>query len=231
MNNLHKNIVFLRKHHKLDELSFIQQCKLTTKLAFIEAGHLEPSIDELLRISEVLNIPIERLVREDLSISFKQLQKAKVSFLALDIDGVLTDGGMYYTQQGDEFKKFNAKDGLAIKTLTASGLPVGFISSGINDHIIKDRAKLLGVKHVYVGTWKKLEVLEKWCKELKIALKNVAYIGDDVNDLSVIKNVGLSACPADAVTKVKNAVNIILDSNGGKGCVREFTERFIQPIE
>jgi 3-deoxy-D-manno-octulosonate 8-phosphate phosphatase (KDO 8-P phosphatase) len=211
---LHKNIVFLRKQKNIDELAFIKQCRLESKLAFIESGHIDPNLEEIVRIADVLNVPIDRLICEN-----------------LDIDGVLTDGGMYYTQQGDEFKKFNAKDGLAIKTLTKSGMQLAFISSGINDHIIKERAKLLGVQHVFVGTWKKLEVLEKWCSELKIELKNVAYIGDDVNDLPVIKKVGLSACPANAVSLVQKSVHIVLSTNGGEGCVREFADRFIGTIE
>lgn len=228
---LHKNIVFLRKQKNMDEVTFIKQCRLESKLAFIEAGHIEPTLGELVRIAEVLNISIDRLICENLADTQKHLLKFKLKLLAMDIDGVLTDGGMYYSQQGDEFKKFNAKDGLAIKTLTKSGMQLAFISSGINDHIIKERAKLLGVQHVFVGTWKKLEVLEKWCSELKIELKNVAYIGDDVNDLPVIKKVGLSACPANAVSLVQKNVHIVLNSNGGEGCVREFADKYIGTIE
>jgi 3-deoxy-D-manno-octulosonate 8-phosphate phosphatase (KDO 8-P phosphatase) len=230
MTHLHKNIAFLRKQQKLEEAAFIRLCNLETKLALIEDGRRNPTPEELLRIAEVLRFPLNRLILEDVSRSAKKIQKFKPKMLALDIDGVLTDGGMYYTQQGDEFKKFNAKDGLAIKTLTAAGFPVAFVSSGINDHIIKERAKLLGVRYVYVGTWKKLEILEKWCAELKIDLKNVAYIGDDINDLPVIEKVGFSACPSDAVEKVRINVDVILYRKGGDACVREFVEDFIGPV-
>jgi len=161
---------------------------------------------------------------------YYMLENFKFQFLALDIDGVLTDGGMYYTEGGDEFKKFNAKDGLAIKALTDMGKYVGFISSGINGKIIEKRAELLGVQKVYIGTWKKAEVLEQWCKELNIDLENVAYIGDDVNDIPAIQKAGLSACPADAVPLVKEAVNIVLSEKGGEGCVREFVEKYIMEI-
>ena len=151
-------------------------------------------------------------------------------FLALDIDGVLTDGGMYYTEGGDEFKKFNVRDGLAIKTLTDMGKYVGFVSSGINSNIIENRAQTLGVQKVCIGTWKKAEILEQWCKELNIGIENIAYIGDDVNDLPAIQKVGLSACPADAEPLVKKAVNIVLSKKGGEGCVREFVEKYIMEI-
>lgn len=161
---------------------------------------------------------------------YYMLKNFKFQFLALDIDGVLTDGGMYYTESGDEFKKFNAKDGLAIKTLIAMGKHVGFVSSGINGNIIENRARTLGVQKVYTGTWKKVEILEQWCKELNIGLENVAYIGDDVNDIPAIQKAGLSACPADAVPLVKEAVNIVLSKKGGEGCVREFVEKYIMEI-
>jgi YrbI family 3-deoxy-D-manno-octulosonate 8-phosphate phosphatase len=154
-------------------------------------------------------------------------KKNKIKFLALDIDGVLTDGGMYYTEAGDEFKKFNTKDGMGIKLVKQAGIEVCFISSGKNSTIIKNRAKLLGVKYVYVGLDEKLDVLNKWCKELKISLAQVAYIGDDVNDLQIISAVGLSACPADAVDKIKAIAKIKLKRNGGDACVREFIDKYL----
>lgn len=148
-------------------------------------------------------------------------------FLVTDIDGVLTDGGMYYTESGDEFKKFNAKDGMAIKILLSEGYHVGFLSSGTNSNIIKNRAKTIGVEYVMIGTWKKLEQLKKWCDELNISIDNVAYIGDDINDLVVIKAVGLSACPADAVDEIKKEADIILTKKGGDACLREFVDNYL----
>jgi 3-deoxy-D-manno-octulosonate 8-phosphate phosphatase (KDO 8-P phosphatase) len=157
-------------------------------------------------------------------------KKPDIRFLVLDVDGVLTDGGMYYTESGDEFKKFNTKDGLGIKRLTADGFPVAFLSSGKNKKLIASRAKLLGVQYVYVGFDEKLGILEDWCKKLKVDPKHVAYIGDDVNDLKVIPFVGFTACPADAVARVKKSVNIVLRKKGGDACVREFIERFIREV-
>ncbi len=155
------------------------------------------------------------------------MKKIDFKFLVTDIDGVLTDGGMYYTESGDEFKKFNTKDGMAIKGLISDGYNVGFLSSGTNSNIINNRAKTLGVQYVLAGTWKKLEQLQKWCEELNISIKNVAYIGDDINDLEVIKAVGLSACPADAVDIIKKESDIVLSRKGGDACLREFVDNFI----
>jgi 3-deoxy-D-manno-octulosonate 8-phosphate phosphatase (KDO 8-P phosphatase) len=154
-------------------------------------------------------------------------EKLKIKFLALDVDGVLTDGGMYYSNSGDEFKKFNTKDGLGIKRLIANGVKVGFLSNGINDSLINNRAKLLGVEYVYVGVKNKAEVLEEWRKELQIEYADFAYIGDDVNDAEVVDIVGFSACPNDAVESIKQKVNHILKTKGGEGCVREFIDTFL----
>lgn len=153
--------------------------------------------------------------------------KKNIKFLALDIDGVLTDGGMYYSESGDEFKKFNTKDGMGIKLIQKQGIMVGFLSSGINANLIINRAKLLDVQHVYVGFDEKLNILEQWCVKLQISLDEVAYIGDDVNDLNIITAISLSACPSDAVEKVKQIANVVLKKKGGEGCVREFIDTYL----
>lgn len=155
--------------------------------------------------------------------------KPKLPFklLILDVDGVLTDGGMYYSENGDEFKKFNTKDGMAIKhAVHHCGITVGFISHGKNLNIIANRAKHLGVTHVYCGKESKLEVLRDWTNALGIHFSEVAAIGDDVNDIEILKVVGFSACPADAVTAVKEICKTPLTRKGGEGCVREFVELY-----
>jgi YrbI family 3-deoxy-D-manno-octulosonate 8-phosphate phosphatase len=230
MSYLHQNIKLLRKERKLSPTAFAKKALLRSDLARIEAGTLVPQGDELLRIAGFFGLPLERLIGEDLVALRKKMKGFTLKFLAMDVDGVLTDGGMYYSQSGDELKKFNTKDGLGLIRLAEAGIPTAFISSGINDRIIRARAEMLRVPYVYVGTWKKLDILTDWCKKRKIALKDVAYIGDDVNDMAVIKAVGLSACPSDAVAAVKNAVDIILDQKGGAGCVREFIERFVMSV-
>ena len=133
---------------------------------------------------------------------------------------------MYYTEDGDEFKKFNARDGFGIRNLVKKGMLVAFLSNGKNDKLVARRAELLGVQKVYVGNENKMIILSKWLKELKLSVKQVAYVGDDLNDTEVIKRVGFSACPADALPQIKKSVNIILNAKGGDGCIRELIDNY-----
>ncbi|MFM2225523.1 MAG: hypothetical protein RJA07_1725 [Bacteroidota bacterium] len=158
------------------------------------------------------------------------IKNKNIKLLVLDVDGTLTDGGVYITEKGDEFKKFNTKDGLAIRYLTKNNFQVGIISASISKEIVKYRANMLGIQHLYIGEKNKLEILTEWIKNLNINFENVAYVGDDVNDLSVIQKVALSACPADAVDAVKKQCHIVLQRNGGDACVREFIEKEIADI-
>ena len=158
---------------------------------------------------------------------FEQFATHNIKFLVLDVDGIMTDGGMYYTEGGDQFKKFNTKDGMAIKVVRQKGMNVAFLSSGSTEHIIQNRAKTLGVERVYVGPRPKLEVLNEWCRELDITAENVAYVGDDINDLEVMDAVGFSGCPADAMEAIKLKANVVLIRNGGDACVREFVDEHL----
>lgn len=151
----------------------------------------------------------------------------KVKLLILDIDGVMTDAGMYFTENGDQFKKYNAKDGMAIRALDQFGIQVGIISSGFKLNMVKDRGDMLKIRHIYVGRDHKMDVLIDWCEKLEISLDEVAIIGDDINDLPVMQSVGFSACPADAVLKIKENANLVLNSKGGKGCIREFIDFYL----
>ncbi len=155
-----------------------------------------------------------------------------IKLLVLDVDGVLTDGGMYYSATGEQQKKFNTRDGVAITHLIKNGLPVAILSSGLGNskEIVESRAAILGIDKVYVGTEPKHEVIRSWSKEMNIPLSDMAYIGDDVNDLAVIQLVGVSACPSDAVKKIRDAVDIVLSKEGGAACVREFVEHQLMEI-
>jgi YrbI family 3-deoxy-D-manno-octulosonate 8-phosphate phosphatase len=153
-----------------------------------------------------------------------------IQFLVVDVDGTLTDGGMYYSESCDEFKKFNTKDGRAMRSLSRKGTPVGILSSGSSANIVKRRADILEVKYHKVNVKSKLEELEKWCDELKIKASEVAFIGDDTNDIEVMKSVGFSACPSDAHPAVKEIANVVLETKGGEGCVREFVDRFMPEV-
>ncbi len=156
----------------------------------------------------------------------------KIKLLILDIDGVMTDAGMFFTENGDQFKKYNAKDGMAVRALADSLITVGIISSGFKLNMVKDRADLLKIERVYVGRDRKIDVLKSWCDDMNITLDQVGIIGDDINDLEVIKSVGFSACPADAVNVVKQHVDVVLQKKGGEGCVRDFIDYYLmdQPL-
>jgi YrbI family 3-deoxy-D-manno-octulosonate 8-phosphate phosphatase len=156
----------------------------------------------------------------------------KIKLLVLDVDGVMTDGGMYFTESGDQFKKYNTKDGMAIQHLVKSNFQVAIISSGFKAEMVKARAEMLGIQRCYIGRDPKITILNEFCKELGVGLENVALIGDDVNDLEMIKKIGFSACPSDAVNSVKSQVDIILSKKGGEGCVREFIDAYLlkQPL-
>lgn len=159
--------------------------------------------------------------------AFESYATHNIKFLVLDVDGVLTDGGLYYSESGDQIKRFNAKDGMGIKLAMKQGLEVAFLSAGSTKLMVQKRAETLGVKRVYVGNRPKLEVLKEWCNELGFDLENVSYVGDDINDIEVIDAVGFSGCPADAVEAVRMKTNVVLKRKGGDACVREFIEEHL----
>ena len=187
----------------------------------------EPQLEELISFSEAAGYTIDSLLRSDLRL--KALVPDDIRLIIFDVDGVLTDAGMYYSESGDEYKKFNAKDGIAIRALKKAGFETGIISHGINISLIRRRAELLHISRVYAGDKLKEEVLQEWCNELGITPAQVAYIGDDINDLPVMKVVGFTACPSDASATVKNFVNVVLQAKGGEACVREWADRFFLP--
>ncbi len=158
------------------------------------------------------------------------IKNTNIKLLVLDVDGTLTDGGIYITESGDQFKKFNAKDGTGIRYLLKHGIEVGIISASIKKEIVRTRAEMLGIRYCYVGDNDKAMVLEEWLQELNISAMQVAFVGDDVNDTSIIKKVGLSACPVDAVEVIKKMVDIVLTKTGGEACVREFIDTYLADI-
>jgi len=151
---------------------------------------------------------------------------AKIKLVITDVDGVLTDGGLYYTKEGLVMKKFNVKDGMATRRLRENGFKCGIISTD-GAEIIEVRNKRLKMDFLVTGTWNKLEKLNEICEAENIELENVAYLGDDVNDLEIINGVGFSAAPSDAVDSVLNAVDYICKLKGGDGVFREFAELII----
>lgn len=150
-----------------------------------------------------------------------------IKFLIVDVDGTMTDGGVYILEDGAQFKKFNTKDGLGIKLAMAAGIEVGIISHSHASPMIETRAKMLGLRYVYIGQEPKVDILRKWVYKFNVKKSQVAFIGDDVNDLEIMKEVGLAACPSDAVDGIKKISDIILANRGGEGCVREFIDQYL----
>ena len=158
----------------------------------------------------------------------KLLKKCiNIKILLTDVDGVLTDGGMYYSAHGDVMKKFNAKDGMGINILRKKNIPTIIITKE-KTKIIKQWAKKMNVKKVYDGIMKKELILEKICKSFKISEKEIAFAGDDVNDLELMKKVGFSVTPKDGNNTVKKIVDHITKSKGGEGAIREITDLIIK---
>ena len=146
--------------------------------------------------------------------------KREIKLFAMDVDGVLTDGGMYYSKEGEVLKKFNTKDGMGIELLRKNNI-IPVIITKEDSEIILRRAEKLKIKEVYIGIKDKLKIIEKLAKKYKINFQNIAYIGDDINDLPVLKKVGLSFTPNDAISKIKEIVDCITLKKGGEGALRE----------
>lgn len=176
---------------------------------------------EIESIAETLGLNVQQLLFGG---SLRKAFPGNIKLLILDVDGVMTDAGMYYSEKGDMLKKFNAKDGMGILQLTKNDFQVGIISSGFQGEMVKKRADLLKIQHFYLGRAHKIDILNKWCADLNITLSEVAMIGDDVNDLEVMQQIGYSACPSDAANQVLTKADCVLAKKGGEGCIREFIE-------
>ena len=155
----------------------------------------------------------------------KRLNKIKV--LIFDVDGVLTDGYLFYDYQGNQIKRFSVKDGLGIRYLQKAGFSICIVSGGKED-VIKNRAKDLNIKHIYCGVKNKKEKVENLREKFKVKIENILYVGDDLNDLTVRKVVGLLIAPNDASKELKKFCNAILKNNGGYGAIRELSERLLR---
>ena len=154
----------------------------------------------------------------------------KIKLFLCDVDGVLTDAGMYYSENGDELKKFNTRDGMGFQLLREAGIKTGIITSE-STKIVENRAKKLKIDYLYQGKCEggKLAAAKEICQKERIDLTEVAYIGDDINCFDLLNNVGLKACPANAAIEIKSIPEIlILDQLGGNGVVRELAERILR---
>ena len=151
-----------------------------------------------------------------------------VKLILTDIDGVWTDGGMYYDQDGNEWEKFHTYDSAGVLFAHRAGIPVGIITSE-NTQIVERRAKKLKVDYLFQGVSNKLEIAQQLCQKLNITLKNVAYLGDDLNDIELLKSVGIAGVPASAPKYIRPLTTISLTLKGGEGVFREFVEAILQP--
>ncbi|GAA6459703.1 MAG TPA: acylneuraminate cytidylyltransferase [Bacteroides xylanisolvens] len=173
-------------------------------------------------------IILENLMRKYVLLRQENL-KNKIKLFLSDVDGTLTDGGMYYSENSEELKKFNTRDGMGFQLLREEGIKTGIITSE-NTKIVENRAKKLKVDYLVQGKYNggKLEAVKDICDDLGLTWEQVAYIGDDVNCYELLKSVGVAACPADAIIGVKNIPGInVMSKKGGEGCVREFIEMII----
>lgn len=143
-----------------------------------------------------------------------------------DIDGVWTDGGMYYDETGNEFKKFNTSDSAGVLFCKLLNIPIGIIT-GEETEIVRRRAEKLNVDYLFMGVKEKVMIAKTIISELGISFDEVAYIGDDINDISLLKQVGISASPNNAPIYIKEISSFITKKNGGCGAFREFVETII----
>ena len=150
-----------------------------------------------------------------------------IRLFATDVDGVLTDAGMYYSESGDEWKKFNTRDGMGIKLLQRAGLITAIVTQE-RTRLVSRRAEKLAIPELHQGAMDKLSVIREMAARHGLSLSQVAYIGDDVNDLESLKAVGFSASPADGIPQVLRAVDYVCRMKGGEGAVRELAEMILE---
>lgn len=160
---------------------------------------------------------IEALMKKN---GITTVESPEIKMLLTDCDGCLTDGGMYYSENGDELKKFNTRDGMGFALLRQKGIITGIITSESVD-LNRRRAEKLKLDILESGCKDKLDAVKKYCEKYGVALNNVCYIGDDINDIETVKMVGLGCCPADAMPEVKAVANYVSKAKGGEGVIRE----------
>lgn len=151
----------------------------------------------------------------------------KIKAVVFDVDGTLTDNGMYYSKEGEIMKRFDVKDGMGTVLLRKAGFKTALLTSESSE-IVFARSQKLGVDKVILGSHNKTESIKELAEYFKIKLDNIAYIGDDVNDLHALKLVGFPACPSDAVEEIKKVCDFISTYPGGRGAAREFAELILK---
>ncbi|MCX7880582.1 MAG: HAD-IIIA family hydrolase [Ignavibacteria bacterium] len=154
----------------------------------------------------------------------------KIKLLAMDVDGTLSDGKVYYSKNGEELKAFSIRDGMGIELLHTFGIMTAIITHETSQ-IVTSRAMRLKIEHVILGSKNKLKDLFSLCEQLNLSIEEVAFIGDDINDIPALKAVGFSACPRNSIKYVKDFVDYICEQDGGNGAVRELAELILDAQE
>ena len=150
----------------------------------------------------------------------------KIRLLISDVDGVLTDGGMYYSEKGEILKKFNAKDGMGVEILLRSKVKTILLTRE-NSSIVKKRGAKIKAAATYIGTFNKELQLHKICKKFQVSPTEIAYIGDDLNDSEIMKLVGFAATPSDGIKDLRKIVDYVCRNNGGNGAFREIADLIV----
>jgi 3-deoxy-D-manno-octulosonate 8-phosphate phosphatase (KDO 8-P phosphatase) len=151
----------------------------------------------------------------------------RIKALILDVDGVLTDGGMYVTSSGERFKRFDVRDGLGLVSLIKHGYRVALISSDPSEEAAH-RARHLGIPDAYTGVASKVDTLNEVLQKHGLKEEEVAFVGDDLGDLEVMRKVGLAICVADAAPRVRAAAQWVTERAGGRGAVREICDALLE---
>jgi 3-deoxy-D-manno-octulosonate 8-phosphate phosphatase (KDO 8-P phosphatase) len=155
---------------------------------------------------------------------------ANIKIVLTDVDGVLTDTGVYYGPEGEAFKRFSIRDGMGIELLRDAGIDTAFVTRE-NSPVVKSRSERLKLQHYFPGIFDKKEYLHKILMQTGLSIENLAYIGDDVNDLGIITEIGkagLTASPGDAITSVMSAVHYVANARGGNGAFRDFADWILE---
>ncbi len=173
---------------------------------------------------------IEKQLYERVKIRGNDETRIQIKMFLTDCDGCLTDGGMYYSENGDELKKFNTKDGMGFHLLREKGIITGIIT-GEDRHLNQKRAEKLQVDEIFQNVKDKVLVIEQLCDKYHILPEQVAYVGDDVNDLEAIRYVGYGCCVNDAHSTVKKYAHYIAKNVGGQGAVREIIDRILEKTD